>query len=825
MRVKKRNGEYEEVTFDAITSRIKKLCTIIYLPVEYINTDSSKRKIGDRLAIDPIEITQKVSASLYDGITTTELDELSASIAESMCLIHPDYGILASNIIIDNNHKSTTEKFSRVLSLCFTNGLISESVHTFVNENSGFFDNAINYTRDFMFDYFGYKTLERSYLLKVNDKIVERPQHMLMRESIICNLATKNLENIKKTYDIISAGYYTHATPTLFNACSPRNQLASCFLLSMEDSIQGILKTHSDCGLISKWAGGIGLSIHNIRAKGSKIRGTNGQSTGIVPMLKLFNETANYINQGGKRNGSFAIYLEPYHADIFDFINLRKSDGDPSARAKDLFYALWIPDLFMRKIKGSMEYHNLLQQDPTSPLLDSLRENLDWYLMCPDQSPGLPNVYGQEFEDLYNHYVRTNNYIRKINILELWEQILHAQTETGTPYMLYKDACNIKSNQKNLGTIRSSNLCSEIIEYTDSKNISVCNLASIALPRFVSPSGIFDFQKLYEVTRLVTRNLNEIIDINFYPVPETEYSNLNHRPIGIGVQGLADVFIRLRYPFESQEAAQLNIQIFETIYFAFLSESNDLAKQFGVYNTYKNSPIDHGILQPDMWDYDTSKSTLWNWSELREKIKLYGIRNSLGIALMPTASTSQILGNFEAFEPIKYNIYTRRTLSGNFYVINKYLIHDLLSFGLWNSDMKNKILANDGSVQNISEIPKVIRDLYKTAWEIKQRTIIDLAAGRGPFIDQSQSMNLFVARPSFNLLTSIHLHAWESGLKTGMYYLRSSPASDAIKFTVDPKFTKQLSEPDTKPKKLVSDPPSNGSEFCTMQEGCVICSS
>jgi ribonucleoside-diphosphate reductase alpha chain len=460
-----------------------------------------------------------------------------------------------------------------------------------------------------------------------------------------------------------------------------------------------------------------------------------------------------------------------------------------------------------------MEYHNLLQQDPSHPSLPILQKNLDWYLMCPDHSPGLSNVYGAEFEELYNKYILDNKYVRKINILELWEQILHAQSETGTPYMLYKDSCNSKSNQKNLGTIQSSNLCSEIIEYTDSKNISVCNLASIALPRFII-NGSFDFQKLYDVTRLVTRNLNEVIDINFYPVPETEYSNINHRPIGIGVQGLADTFIRLRYPFESPEAFQLNTLIFETMYFAFLSESNELAKQFGAYNTYKNSPMDHGILQPDMWNYTTS-NVLWNWDELRKNIKTYGVRNSLGIALMPTASTSQILGNFEAFEPIKYNIYTRRTLSGNFYVINKYLINDLLSLKLWNSDMKNTILANDGSIQNISEIPKHIRDLYKTAWEIKQRSIIDLAAGRGPFVDQSQSMNLVVAKPSFNLLTSIHLHAWESGLKTGLYYLRSIPNSDAIKFTVDPKFTKQNSEPKFILPELQKETPLDPIGVCT----------
>jgi ribonucleoside-diphosphate reductase alpha chain len=758
MYVIKRDGRKESVKFDKITARIQKLC------------------YGLSELVDPVKISKKVIEGLYDGVTTSELDNLAAEIAASMTTNHPDYALLAARIAVSNLHKNTDKSFSRTMKKLYeykdpktgqNASLIADDVYEIIKKNAELLDSTIIYDRDFGYDYFGFKTLERSYLLRINGKVVERPQHMLMRVSL--GIHKDDIDAAIETYHLMSERWFTHATPTLFNAGTPKPQMSSCFLLTMkDDSIEGIYDTLKQCAKISQSAGGIGLSIHNIRAKGSYIKGTNGTSNGIVPMLRVFNDTARYVDQGGgKRKGSFAIYLEPWHADIFEFLDLRKNHGKEELRARDLFYALWIPDLFMKRVKDDGK----------------------WSLFCPNEAPGLADCWGKEFEALYERYETEGRARKTIQARELWSAIIESQIETGTPYMLYKDACNAKSNQQNLGTIKSSNLCTEIIEYTSPDEVAVCNLASLALPRFVN-DGVFDHQRLFEVTYVVTKNLNKIIDYNYYPVPEAQRSNLRHRPIGIGVQGLADTFILMRMPFDSPQAKQLNKEIFETIYYAALTASKDLAKQYGPYETYEGSPISKGILQFDMWN--VKPSDRWEWDVLREEIKKYGVRNSLLIAPMPTASTSQILGNNECFEPYTSNIYTRRVLSGEFIVVNKHLLRDLVKLGLWNEEMKNKIIANNGSIQNIDEIPQNIKDLYKTVWEIKQRDIIDMAADRGAFICQSQSLNLFLEKPNFAKISSMHFYAWEKGLKTGMYYLRTKAATDAIKFTVQKQAGSQL---------------------------------
>lgn len=751
MYVLKRDGRKEVVKFDKITARIERLCY-------NLNTEF----------VEPIEVAKKVIGGIYEGVTTVELDNLAAEVAATLTTIHPDYAQLAARLAVSNLHKETKKSFYETMCDLHTYidpktnqpaGLISDSVMQIIEENAELLDSHIIYSRDYEYDYFGFKTLERSYLFKINGKIVERPQHMIMRVAI--GIHQKDIENALKTYELMSERWFTHATPTLFNAGTPKPQLSSCFLLTMkDDSIDGIYDTLKNCAKISQSAGGIGLSIHNVRASGSYIKGTNGTSNGIVPMLKVFNDTARYVDQGGgKRKGSFAIYLEPWHADIFDFLELKKNHGKEENRARDLFYALWIPDLFMKRVK----------------------ENGNWSLFCPNEAPGLADVWGDDFEKLYHQYELEGKARKTIPAQKLWFEVLESQIETGTPYMLYKDACNRKSNQQNLGTIRSSNLCTEIIEYTAPDEVAVCNLASIALPRFVI-NGSFDFQKLYEITYHATQNLNKVIDVNYYPVEEAKRSNMRHRPIGLGVQGLADAFILLRFPFESDGAVKLNRDIFETIYFAAVTASNDLAKVDGTYETYEGSPISKGIFQYDMWDQIPSNR--WDWASLKQKVKEFGVRNSLLVAPMPTASTSQILGNNECFEPYTSNIYTRRVLSGEFIVVNKHLLSDLVKLGMWNSEIKNSIIADNGSVQNIAEIPDDLKLLYKTAWEIKQKTIIEMAADRGAFICQSQSMNIFMTDANFGKLTSMHFYAWEKGLKTGIYYLRTKAAVDAIKFTV-----------------------------------------
>ncbi len=753
MLVIKRDGRRESVKFDKITARIENLCH--GLNAKYI---------------DPVQVARKVIEGLYDGVTTVELDHLAAEVAASMTTQHPDYAILAARIAISNLHKVTSKSFSNTMKRLYTYidpktnenaSMISPEVYEVIRKNAAFLDEAIDYERDYNFDYFGFKTLERSYLLKIDGQIVERPQHMLMRVAV--GIHMNDLEAAVETYQLMSDKWFIHATPTLFNAGTPKPQLSSCFLLTMkEDSIEGIYDTLKQCAQISQSAGGIGLSIHNIRATGSYIKGTNGTSNGIIPMLRVFNDTARYVDQGGgKRKGAFAIYLEPWHADIFEFLDLKKNHGKEEMRARDLFYAMWTSDLFMKRVE----------------------DNEEWSLFCPNEAPGLAEAYGDEFEKLYEKYEREGRARKVVKAQDLWFAILESQIETGTPYMLYKDAANKKSNQKNLGTIRSSNLCTEILEYTSPDEVAVCNLASLSLPRFVK-DGKFDHQKLFEVTQVVTRNLNKIIDVNYYPVPEAKNSNLRHRPIGIGVQGLADTFMLLRMPFESEEARGLNKDIFETIYFAAMTASKDLAKKLGPYETFKGSPVSKGIFQFDMWGVEPT-SGRWDWSALKSEVRKHGVRNSLLLAPMPTASTSQILGNNECFEPYTSNIYTRRVLSGEFVVINKHLLRDLVEMGLWNNDLKNELIAANGSIQNIEGIPQHLKDLYKTAWEISQKTILEMAAERGAFICQSQSLNIFMKDVNFGKLTSMHFYAWKQGLKTGMYYLRTKAATDAIKFTVD----------------------------------------
>ena len=753
MYVIKRDGRKESVKFDKITARVKKLC------------------YGLNAIVDPTAVAMKVIEGLYEGVTTEKLDNLASEVAAAMATKHPDYGYLASRIAISNLHKNTKKSFFSTVQDLFeyidpktgeSAKLIADDVYEIIKNNAELLDSAVIHDRDFGYDYFGFKTLERSYLLKINGQIVERPQHMLMRVSV--GIHKDDLEAAINTYNLMSERWFTHATPTLFNAGTPKPQMSSCFLLTMkEDSIDGIYDTLKQCAKISQSAGGIGLSIHDVRATGSYIKGTNGESNGIIPMLRVFNDTARYVDQGGgKRKGSFAIYLEPWHADIFDFLDLRKNHGKEERRARDLFFALWTNDLFMQRVEDDAE----------------------WTLMCPNECPGLADTYGDDFKALYEKYEKAGKGRKTIKAQELWFAILESQVETGTPYMLYKDACNEKSNQKNLGTIKSSNLCTEIIEYTAPDEVAVCNLASLALPMFVK-DGKFDFDKLFEVTYTVTKNLNKIIDHNYYPVAEAKNSNLRHRPIGLGVQGLADAFILMRLPFTSDEAKQLNKDIFETIYFAGLTASKDLAKVDGPYETFKGSPASEGIFQFDMWGVEASKR--WEWDVLREEVKEHGIRNSLLLAPMPTASTSQILGNNECFEPYTSNIYSRRTLSGEFAVINKHLLRDLTKLGLWNNEMKNRLIAANGSIQGFPEVPENIKELYKTVWEIKQKDILDMAADRGAYIDQSQSLNVFMDSPNFGKLTSMHFYAWKKGLKTGMYYLRTKAATDAIKFTVDKK--------------------------------------
>jgi ribonucleoside-diphosphate reductase alpha chain len=757
MYVIKRDGRRESVKFDKITARIEKLCYGL-----------------DATYVQPVEVALRVVNGLYDGVKTTELDNLAAETAASMTTKHPDYAILAARIAISNLHKETNKSFSSTIKRLYTYedpktgenaSLIAKEVYEVVRNNAALLDSTIIYDRDYGYDYFGYKTLEKSYLLKLDGRIAERPQHMLMRVAV--GIHQENIESAIETYHLLSEKWFTHATPTLFNAGTPKPQMSSCFLIQMkDDSIDGIYDTLKQTAKISQSAGGIGLSIHNIRATGTYIKGTNGTSNGIIPMLRVFNDTARYVDQGGgKRKGSFAIYLEPWHADIFDFLQLKKNHGKDEMRARDLFYALWTPDLFMKRVE----------------------DNDVWSLFCPHECPGLADCYGDEFEALYTSYEREGRARRVVKAQELWFEILEAQTETGTPYMLYKDAANRKSNQKNLGTIKSSNLCTEIMEYTSPDEVAVCNLASLALPKYLvrGTDGYlrFDHQKLYEVTKTVTRNLNKIIDINYYPVEEARRSNMRHRPIGLGVQGLADAFIMLRMPFESEEAQQLNKDIFETIYFAAMTSSMEQAKESGPYETWAGSPISQGIFQFDMWGV-TPSSGRWDWEALRKEVVEHGVRNSLLLAPMPTASTSQILGNNECFEPYTSNIYTRRVLSGEFVVLNKHLLKDLVKLGLWNDAMKNNLILANGSVQQIPGIPQHIKDLYKTVWEIKQKTIIDMAADRGAYICQSQSLNIHLIDSNFGKLTSMHFHAWKRGLKTGMYYLRTKAAADAVKFTV-----------------------------------------
>ena len=755
MQVIKRSGRREDVSFDKITARLRKLCYGL-----------------DPHFVSIIEVSKKVIMGLYDGVTTVELDNLAAETAATMATIHPDYALLAARIAVSNLHKETDKSFSKVIDDLFKYvdpktgdraGLISDEIHKIVLKNKDRLDSALIFDRDFEFDYFGFKTLERSYLMRMNGKPVERPQHLFMRVSV--GIHGEDIDAAIETYNLMSERWFIHATPTLFNAGTPKPQLSSCFLLSMtEDSIGGIFETLQRCALISQSAGGIGLSISNIRATGSYIKGTGGTSNGIIPMLRVFNDTARYVDQGGgKRKGAFAVYIEPWHADIYEFLDLKKNHGKEEMRARDLFYALWIPDLFMERV----------------------RDDKDWSLFDPNEATGLFDVYGGKFEELYHKYEKEGRARKTVKARDLWNAVLESQTETGTPYILYKDHANKKSNQQNLGTIRSSNLCTEIIEYTSKDEVAVCNLASIALPKFVKDKQ-FDYKRLYDIARVVTRNLNKVIDINYYPIPEAKNSNMRHRPIGLGVQGLADVFILLGMAFDSDEAKKVNSDIFETIYFAAMEESCALAEKHGAYETFKGSPISKGVFQFDMWGVKPT-SGLWDWETLRAKVQKVGVRNSLLLAPMPTASTSQILGNNECFEPYTSNLYTRRTLAGEHIVVNKHLMRDLVRLGMWNEEMREAIMAANGSVQGIEDIPEEVRAIYKTAYELSQKVILDMAADRGAFICQSQSLNLFMEAPTFSKLSSMHFYAWQKGLKTGMYYLRSKAATDPIKFTLSQK--------------------------------------
>ena len=753
MLVIKRDQRKESVKFDKITARIEKLS--YGLNTKYVKT---------------IEIAKKVIDGIYDGVSTQELDELAAETAATLTTKHPDYAILAARISISNLHKTTSKSFSSTMKRLYTYinpktgknaSLLSKEIYGIINKNASILDSSIIYDRDFSYDYFGFKTLEKSYLLKLKGLVVERPQHMLMRVAI--GIHKENIDAAIETYNLLSEKWFTHATPTLFNAGTPKPQLSSCFLLTMkDDSIEGIYDTLKQCAKISQSAGGIGLSIHNVRATGSYINGTNGISNGIIPMLRNFDMTARYVDQGGgKRKGSFAIYIEPWHADIFEFLQLKKNHGKEELRARDLFYAMWIPDLFMKRVEA----------------------NEEWSLFSPDEAKDLHETYGDDFEKLYTKYEKEGKARKSVKAQDLWFEILESQIETGNPYILYKDAANKKSNQKNLGTIKSSNLCTEIMEYTSPDEIAVCNLASIALNKFVKDDMTYDHKKLYEITKVITKNLNKVIDVNYYPVEEARNSNMRHRPIGIGVQGLADTFILMRYAFDSKEAKKLNAEIFETIYFGAMEASMEIAKKDGTYESYKGSPVSKGIFQFDMWGI-TPNSNRWDWTKLKQKVKKNGVRNSLLLAPMPTASTSQILGNNECFEPYTSNIYTRRVLSGEIIVVNKHLLKDLIKLNLWDDTMKDRLMEANGSIQNIKEIPESIKLLYRTVWEVSQKSIIDMAADRGAYICQSQSMNIHMQDATFGKLTSMHFHAWKKGLKTGLYYLRTKAAADAIKFTI-----------------------------------------
>lgn len=800
MYVVKRDGRKESVKFDKITARIAKLC--YGLNANYV---------------DSAAVAQKVIQGVYDGIHTTELDNLAAETAATMTVKHPDYALLASRIAVSNLHKNTEKSFSKTMEMLYNyidpkSGekapLLADDVYEVIQKNAELLDSTIIYDRDYNFDYFGFKTLEKSYLLRIDRVPAERPQHMYMRVAV--GIHKDDMGAVIETYNLLSEGWFTHATPTLFNSGTPKPQMSSCFLLTMkEDSIGGIYDTLKQCAKISQSAGGIGLAIHDIRAKGSYIKGTNGSSNGIVPMLRVFNDTARYVDQGGgKRKGSFAVYLEPWHDDVFDFLDLRKNHGAEELRARDLFLALWIPDLFMQRVED-----------------DGM-----WTLFCPNEAPGLADTWGAKFEALYTQYENNGRGRRTIRARELWTKILDSQIETGTPYMLYKDAANGKSNQQNLGTIRSSNLCTEIIEYTAPDEIAVCNLASLALPKFVNlETKAFDHKELFNVTYKATVNLNKIIDFNYYPVPEARNSNMRHRPIGLGVQGLADTFVMLRMPFDSDEAKKLNTEIFETIYYAALCASKDLAIKQGHYETFPGSPLSQGKFQQDLWG--VTPSNRWEWDVLREEVMKHGVRNSLLLAPMPTASTAQILGNNECFEPFSSNMYVRNVLSGSFPVVNKYLLVDLVNLGLWNDHMKNQIMANNGSIQNIDEIPDNIKALYKTVWEIKQKDLLDMAADRGAFIDQSQSLNVFIDQPNHAKLSSMHFYGWKKGLKTGMYYLRTKAAADAIKFTVSKESigaAKPAATVSSKPADITVEPVSvNDQLACSLDnpEGCEMCGS
>jgi ribonucleoside-diphosphate reductase alpha chain len=763
MRVTKRNGELQDIAFDKILERVKKLGQEAKININYSS------------------LVMKVIDQLYDKIPTSKIDELAAEQCASMSTLNPDYGTLAGRIIVSNHQKNTDPNFYMVVNRLYNfrdiNGkkkpLLSNTLFEFVATYTQEIEDMIDYERDYLIDYFGFKTLERSYLFKVGKDIVERPQHMWMRVAIGIHGYTDNsytkekaLQLVKETYDLMSLKYFTHATPTLFNSGTPRPQMSSCYLIAMEDdSIDGIFSTLKDCAHISKWAGGVGLHIHNIRAKGSHIQGTNGTSNGLVPMLRVFNNTARYVDQGGnKRNGSFAIYLEPWHADIEDFLELKKNHGDEELKARDLFYALWVADLFMERVK----------------------ENSKWSLMCPHECPGLSDVYGDKFKTLYEKYEHEGKARKIVNARDLWFKILDAQMETGTPYILYKDAANSKSNQQNIGTIKSSNLCTEILEYSDDTETAVCNLASIALPSFViDNSKQFDYKKLHEVTKVVTNNLNRVIDINYYPTEKCKKSNLSHRPIGIGVQGLADTFVLMDIPFHSEEAKTVNKLIFETIYHAALERSNELSISDGSYSSFIGSPASKGILQYDMWSKEPTPGR-YDWTILKQNIMTHGLRNSLLVAPMPTASTSQILGFNECFEPFTSNLYSRRTIAGEFVVVNKYLMKELQELGMWNEQIKNNIIANKGSIQQLNILPEHIKNKYKIVWEMPMKHLIDMAADRGAFICQSQSLNLWMEDPTYNSLTSMHFYSWKQGLKTGIYYLRRKAKHQAQQFTIEP---------------------------------------
>lgn len=787
MLVTKRDGSKQSVRFDEITRRIEDLC------------------VGLSPLLKPAELAKKVIEGLTDGISTVALDNLAAEIAASLSTHHPDYGKLAARIVVSNLHKSTSNSFVNAMKRLYTHidektgqnaPMISSAAWKVIHENAARLDAAIVNDRDFGYDYFGFKTLEKSYLMRINGAIVERPQYLLMRVAI--GIHMEDIDAAIETYTLLSEKWFTHATPTLFNASTPKPQMSSCFLLQMkEDSIDGIYDTLKQCAKISQTAGGIGLSIHNVRAKGSYIKGTGGISNGIVPMLRNFDMTARYVDQGGgKRKGSIAVYLEPWHADIFEFLELKKNHGKEELRARDLFYGLWIPDLFMKRVE----------------------ENGEWSLFCPNECPGLPDTYGDQFEMLYTRYEREGKARKTIKAQDLWFEIITSQIETGTPYILFKDACNKKSNQKNLGTIKSSNLCTEIVQYTSPEEVAVCNLASLALPMFVNPDGTYNHTKLYEVTKVATRNLNKVIDRNHYPIEEARTSNMRHRPIGLGVQGLADVFMMMHIPFDSQEAKKINREIFETIYFAAVEASMEIATVDGPYSTFKGSPMSKGIFQFDMWGV-TPDSGRWDWESLKYKVKTNGVRNSLLVAPMPTASTSQILGNNECFEPYTSNLYTRRTMAGEFIMPNKHLMNDLVNAGLWSENMRQALIAENGSIQNIAGIPDWMKAVYKTVWEISQKAIIDMSADRGAYIDQSQSLNLHLTNPNFGKITSMHFHSWKKGLKTGIYYLRTTAAADAIKFTVDKTAASQT---------IAKDADQNKADMvCSLDnpEACIACGS